>query len=236
MAEVAEVSRQLRENLTGVEERIEKACQLASRPRESVKLVAITKYVDVATTRLLREAGVTCCGESRPQVLWDKATALPEIEWHLVGHLQRNKVARTLPLARLIHSVDSHRLLLAIEEEAKKLNRVQEVLLELHLTSEETKSGFTEDEWPRLPEYIGVLQHVRVSGLMAMAALDGTIDEARRTFERLRLLRDDWYKDFRLPHEMTELSMGMTHDFEEAIMEGATLIRVGSALFAGIAL
>lgn len=234
MADLVEVSRRLRENVERLEERIASACQRAGRARGEVQLVPITKYVDAEITGLLHEIVAVPLGESRPQVIWEKAPLLPNATWHLVGHLQRNKVARTLPLVSLIHSVDSQRLLLAIDEEAKKLGKTQDVLLELHLTQESTKSGFGEDEWDKIPEYVSSLQNVRVLGLMGMAALESTPEEARITFAKLRSLRDTWLGRFAEPYQLQHLSMGMTHDFEQAIEEGATLIRVGSALFDGI--
>lgn len=234
MADLVEVSRRLRENVERLEERIAAACQRAGRARGEVQLVPITKYVDAEVTRLLHDIVAAPLGESRPQVIWEKAPLVHNAAWHLVGHLQRNKVARTLPLVNLIHSVDSQRLLVAIDEEARKLGKTQDVLLELHLTQEATKSGFGEDEWDKLPEYVLPLQNVRVLGLMGMAALDSKPDEARVSFAKLRSLRDSWQGRFAEPHQLKHLSMGMTHDFDQAIEEGSTLIRVGSALFDGI--
>jgi pyridoxal phosphate enzyme (YggS family) len=234
MAGNLEVSAQLRANVQRVCERIQHACDAAKRPHDSVQLLPITKYVDVEVTRLLHEILQGPMGESRPQIVWEKAAALPNVQWHLVGHLQRNKVSRTLPLVSLIHSVDSQRLLTAIEEEAKKLGIVVDVLLELHLTLEATKNGFGRDEWDRLPEYVASLQHVRVQGLMTMAAMKGTLMEARGTFEELRSHRDAWQSRFASPHELRHLSMGMTNDLEEAIAAGSTIVRVGSALFEGV--
>jgi PLP dependent protein len=224
----------LRGNVDRVEARIAAACARAGRERADVTLVGITKYVDAATAGLLPACGVSVLGESRPQSLWEKAAAVAGAEWHLVGHLQRNKVAKTLPVARLIHSVDSERLLQAIDEEAAKVDKVQDVLLEIHLSGEESKHGFAEAEWPRLAEMAARLRHVRVRGLMCMAALESTPDESGRTFARLRALREVLGPQFGGSHRLTELSMGMTHDFEEAIAEGATLVRIGSALFEGL--
>lgn len=229
-----EVSQQLKLNLERVEARLQGACQLAGRSRQEVTFCAITKYVDVNTARMLKGLGVGQMGESRPQALWEKAAGLPDVKWHLVGHMQRNKVARTLPLVHLIHSVDSQRLLLAIDEEAGKQGRIQDVLLELHLTQEETKSGFPESEWPLLPGYAAELKHVRVKGLMGMSALHGSNDAARASFARLQSLRGQWRTQFTKPHDLIELSMGMTSDFEQAIQEGATIVRIGSALFEGL--
>lgn len=234
MSSASEVSTLLKRNLERVEARIQAACQQAGRARGEVTLIGITKYVDATTTKLLFDVGLHDLGESRPQIIWDKASQIPDAPWHLVGHLQRNKVARTLPLVRLIHSVDSQRLLQTINEEAAKANKVQEVLLELHLTDEVTKSGFTQEEWPRLPSFVVGLDHIKVTGLMGMAALNGTPNDARKTFVQLRELRDRWQPLFPAPHHLHHLSMGMTGDFEQAILEGATMVRIGSALFEGL--
>ncbi|MFT3881909.1 MAG: YggS family pyridoxal phosphate-dependent enzyme [Gemmatales bacterium] len=234
MASASEVSALLKRNWEQVEARVDAACRQAGRARSEVTLIGITKYVDAATTQLLFDTGLLDLGESRPQIIWEKTTHIPNARWHLVGHLQRNKVARTLPLVSLIHSVDSQRLLQAINEEAAKINKVQEVLLELHLTEEVTKSGFTSIEWPLLPSIVVGLDHIKVTGLMGMAALDGTPDDARKTFARLRELRDRWQPLFGAPHRLHHLSMGMTGDFEQAVLEGATMIRIGSALFEGL--
>jgi pyridoxal phosphate enzyme (YggS family) len=229
-----DVDKQLKQNIAQLEQRIQSVCHCAGRKRDSVTLVAITKYVETSVVRKLFDTGLHVFGESRPQVLWEKAPALPQAEWHLVGHLQRNKVTKTLPLAKLIHSVDSERLLQTIDEEAKRINRVQDILLEFHLTDEPEKHGFEENEGPQLPALLQALQNVRVLGLMCMAALNSTSEEARSTFQRLRTLRDQLSRLFPPPHELHHLSMGMTHDFEEAIIEGATIVRIGSALFEGI--
>jgi PLP dependent protein len=224
----------LRRNVARVEAELANACARAGRPRQIVTLVAITKYVDVTTTAMLASCGIGVLGESRPQTLWDKAPRLPAIEWHLVGHLQRNKVERTLPVARLIHSVDSERLLKAIDEEAQRQGKTQDVLLEILLSHEASKHGFAPAEWARLADLVNPLKHVRVCGLMCMAALDATPDQARQTFAALRALRDEGQQRFAQPHRLTHLSMGMSHDFPEAIVEGATLVRIGSAFFEGI--
>src|SRR5262249_3384280 len=159
-------------------------------------------------------------GESRPQALWAKAASLPSVRWHLVGHLQRNKVERTLPLVKLIHSVDSLRLLDAIESEAERLNRVVDVLAEVNVSGETAKGGFAPSELPGVAERSAQLQHVRVRGLMTMAPLSDEPERARPTFAELRQLRDGLRYEFPSPHRLEHLSMGMTGDFEVAIEEG----------------
>ncbi len=212
----------LRANVAAVEERIGKACIRAGRRRAEVTLVAVTKTVGTEVAALLPELGVFDLGENRPQELWRKADALPKhVRWHLIGHLQRNKIDKTVPLVQMVHAVDSVRLLQALEAEAKTQEREVAVLLEVNASGESSKQGFAPAELPDL----GGLQQVKVRGLMTMAALQEP-EACRPTFVRLRELRD------RLGLE--HLSMGMSNDFEIAIEEGATFIRLGTVLFDGV--
>ncbi|MCS7014999.1 MAG: YggS family pyridoxal phosphate-dependent enzyme [Gemmatales bacterium] len=225
----------LRRNLEKIEEQITSACEQAGRDRGEVTLVAVTKSVNIEVAAALLELGVSNLGESRPQELWRKAAALPQARWHLVGHLQRNKVARTLPLVVLIHSVDSERLLRALEEEGRERNRVADVLLEFNLSGESSKHGFAAADEPRLPDVLAEVQYVRVRGLMTLAPLGTDHETARPTFARLRELRDRLaIRLLGTPHTLHHLSMGMSGDFRGAILEGATLIRIGTALFTGL--
>jgi pyridoxal phosphate enzyme (YggS family) len=217
-------------NLAELERRIAAACARAERARAEVTLVAITKYVDPDIARWLVELGVGNLGESRPQELWRKAEAIPEATWHLVGHLQRNKIERTLPLAKLIHSVDSLRLLEALEA----TGRPCDVLLEFNLSGEANKTGLALDDFAAITAKLPSLRGVRVRGLMTMAALDSSREQARHTFAELRQLRQRYRTLSRDEAAWPELSMGMTGDFEIAIEEGATLVRIGSALFQGL--
>jgi hypothetical protein len=224
----------LRTNLARVEERITAACQRAGRSRADITLVTVTKYVTAAQAKPFCDLGITHWGESRPQELWKKAAEVSGITWHLVGHLQRNKVARTLPLAHLLHSVDSVRLLEELDKEATRQQRTVHALLEIHLSGEATKQGFAPEELSTLPTALARLSQVQIQGLMTMAPLEGTLEDARRVFAQLRQLRDQLRPQLAPPHHLHHLSMGMTNDFAVAIEEGATLIRIGSALFEGI--
>ena len=226
---------QLRSNVEEVEARIQRCCQQSGRSRSEVKLIAITKYVSETVIQALIDLGQKVIGESRPQALWSRAPQFPQAVWHLVGHLQRNKVERTLPLVQLIHSVDSLRLLHAIEQAAQVQQKPAQVLLEMHLTDEPSKHGFTEAALEDLPDLVRSLKHVHVRGFMTMAALNSTPAQALATFARLRTIRERMQTAFSTSIPASELSMGMTHDFEQAIAEGATMIRIGSALFNGIA-
>jgi PLP dependent protein len=218
-----------------VRQRINDACARAGRPPGEVELIAVTKTVPVEIARAVSDAGVHHLGESRPQELWRKAAAIDRrVWWHLIGHLQRNKVERTLPLVHMIHSVDSTRLLTAIEEEAGRQLRVVDVLLEVNASGEASKHGFAPDSVPALSEQINGLHNVRVRGLMTMAAYDPDPEKSRATFALVRQLRDRLRTQVVAAHPLDHLSMGMSNDFEVAVEEGATLVRLGTVLFEGL--
>jgi PLP dependent protein len=216
----------LRANLAAVEERIGKACARAGRCRADVTLVAVTKTVAAEVAALLPELGMFELGENRPQQLWRKADALPRsIRWHLIGHLQRNKIDKTLPLVHMIHAVDSVRLLHALEAEATTQQRELAALLEVNASGEASKQGFASADLPGLAPILGELKQIKVRGLMTMAALQNP-EACRPTFIRLR--------EMRAKLGLEHLSMGMSNDFEIAIEEGATFIRLGTVLFDGV--
>ncbi len=225
----------LADRLARLEERIHAACRRSGRARDAVTLVAVTKSVGPTAATLTTELGVLDLGESRPQDLWKKHKCLPPaVRWHLVGHLQRNKVERTLPLIHMIHSVDSLRLLDALEEEAERQGRALDVLLEVNASREANKGGFPPDEVPGLAPRLAALRRVRVRGLMTMAAYAENPEDCRPTFAELRSLRDRLQTELGGAHRLEHLSMGMSNDFEVAIEEGATLIRIGSLIFEGL--
>jgi pyridoxal phosphate enzyme (YggS family) len=225
----------LASRLQTVEERLRAACRRAGRDRAEVTLVAVTKTVPPEVAAELARLGVTDLGESRPQELWRKAAALPPtVRWHLVGHLQRNKIEKTLPLVTLIHSVDSLRLLAALEEEAARLGRTVPALLEVNASGEASKHGFAPAEVPGLAAHLIGLRHLLVRGLMTMAAPLDDPQQCRPTFAALRGLRDRLRGELGPPHALEHLSMGMSNDFEVAVEEGATLVRLGSVLFEGL--
>lgn len=231
----AEAETIVRANLAKVRERIAHACDAANRPVDSVTLIGVSKYVDAAQTAMLAAAGCTTLGEARPQQLWDKA-ASPElaespITWRLIGHLQRNKVDRTVAVAESIDSVDSLRLLKAIDKAAASAGKRQRILLEVNISGDAEKHGFTADELPKVVASMDDFPNVEAHGVMGMAAREGGLETARRNFADLRELRDRAATPG-LP--LLELSMGMSGDFREALIEGATHLRVGSALWEGI--
>ena len=226
----------LRDNLAKVRERIASAAERSGRRGEEIRLVGVTKYVSPAIARLLFEAGLVDLGESRPQELWEKAAALSDlpVRWHLIGHLQRNKIRRSLPLVTLVHSADSLRLLTALDEEGRALGRSVDVLLEVNISGDAAKHGFAPQGLAGLLPQAAAFSSLRIRGLMAMAAREGGIDVARRDFAALRELRNQCAKDCPPTMELGELSMGMSDDYTAAIEEGATIVRVGSALFEGV--
>lgn len=223
-------------NLADVRRRIAAAASASGRRAEDVRLIAVSKYVGPELTAALVAAGCHDLGEARPQDLWTKAAALAgqPVHWHLIGHLQRNKIRRTLPLVEWIHSVDSLRLLAALDEEAAQLGRPIRILLEINVSGEPAKHGFAPAELPTALETAAQRKHVQVAGLMGMAALEGGLAAAERDFALLRALRDRALGDCPPNVRLDELSMGMSHDYEIAIRHGATMVRVGSALFEGL--
>lgn len=229
--------RRIADNLQQVRDRIARAARAAGRRAEDVRLIGVTKYVDPQLTAALLAAGCRDLGESRPQQLWDKAAApeLASARWHLIGHLQRNKIRRTLPLCAYIHSFDSLRLLDAVQIEAEQLGVQVRGLLEVNCSGDASKHGFAPAELPAALARRSAWPRIELSGLMTMAAREGDLAEAYRNFMSLKELRDQARAAY--PREedlLPELSMGMSGDFEEAIRAGATMVRVGSTLWEGL--
>ena len=245
-------TQRLAKNLTAVRQRVAAACRQAGRPADAVRIVGVTKYVSADDTARLVDCGVRDLGESRPQLLWEKAAALadpaPPLRWHMIGHLQRNKIRRTLPLLSLLHSLDSERLAEAIATEASRLGQVCEAMIEVNLTGDPGRSGVSFHDLPRLAESVASQAAIRLVGLMGMAAKPEGPDTAPRAqFARLREARDRLQGLFQpaagdstdtpgrgSTTPQGELSLGMSGDFEEAILEGSTIVRIGSILWEGL--
>jgi pyridoxal phosphate enzyme (YggS family) len=226
----------LADRLAAVDDRLRRACARAGRPRSDVALVAVTKTVSAEVAALLPALGMLDLGENRPQELWRKAAALPApVRWHLIGHLQRNKVERTLPLVHILHAVDSLRLLETVEQEAERRGLAVRALLEVNISGEASKQGFAPVEVPGLAPALVGLRRVRVEGLMGMAAYEEDSERCRPAFALLRGLRDRLQAEVGSAASLNQLSMGMSHDFEVAVEEGATLVRLGTVLFEGLA-
>lgn len=227
-----ELNATLSSRLAGIRERIVIACQKSNRHAENVTLVAVTKTVSSHVVAALHELGVADFGENRPQELWKKAAALPAARWHLIGHLQRNKIDKTVPLTVLNHSVDSERLLTALNEFGTKTGTPCPILLEFNCSREEAKGGFDPDQLSKLGELLPSFAGVRVEGLMTMAAYHDDPEHSRPAFAELRSIRDRLRVQTGLP--LPYLSMGMSNDFEIAVEEGATHVRIGTTLFHGL--
>jgi pyridoxal phosphate enzyme (YggS family) len=219
----------LAQRLAAVRQRMQAAAQRAGRAADSVRLVAVTKGVAAARIREAMALGVLDFGENRIQEALPKIAALgPGPRWHLVGHLQRNKVRRAVEAFALIHSLDSVLLAEAIARRAEAAGRRVEVLLQVNVAGEPRKHGFALEEVSEAVRRMAVMPALALRGLMTIAPLAADAQTARPIFRRLRELRDDLRAQW---PGLDELSMGMSDDFEVAIEEGATLIRVGRAIF-----
>ena len=220
-------------NTSVVFKRMSHAVMRTGRRPEEVRLVAVTKTIGVEAIKQALDIGLRIFGENKVQEAKEKIEALATqapsgIEWHLIGHLQGNKTKYSVRLFDLIHSLDSEGLAGDLDREARKLGKVQRVLIQVKLSEEETKSGIAEKELTQLIEKVGELKNLKLEGLMTIPPFFDDPERARPYFRRLRELRDELViKGINLP----ELSMGMSDDFEVAIEEGATLVRIGTAIF-----
>ncbi len=243
------VRRKLTDNLKRVRERMAAACARRGRRPESVRLVAVTKTVEVDVIRSAVDAGLLDLGESRVQELIRRAgmikeqlsrhrvmdrEAPPTPRWHMIGHLQRNKVRGLLPWVDTVHSLDSLRLAEEISAEAARSGRTLPVLVEVNVSGEKSKYGIAVGAVPHLVENIRTLPGLSIVGLMTMAPQVGDPEAVRQDFARLFEVFEDMQSERIVGPEFRELSMGMSNDFEVAIEEGATLVRIGSALFDGV--
>lgn len=227
---------QVQANYLTVSDRIQAAASRTGRLNNEIQVIAVTKYVDATISRWLVELGCSRLAESRPQVLWEKAAALSDlqVDWHLIGHLQRNKAKRTLPLVSTVHSLDSMRILEQIQQDTVERPKPLRLLLEINVSGEPEKTGMLASEGENLLDLWQSKSHefpnLSIVGLMGMGSMQGGTEQARRDFSELRNLREVWKERYGMPLE--ELSMGMSQDFETAIEEGATMVRIGSILFA----
>jgi PLP dependent protein len=224
--------RTVADNLSAVKERIAKAASRAGRDPEGITLVAVTKTMPVERIREAIEAGQQVFGENRVQEAQTKVEALGrQVHWHLIGHLQRNKVKFACDLFDLIESVDSLPLAQEINARAARHGIVMPILVQVNIGDETTKSGVDASEALTLVQQIATLPHVAIKGLMCVPPAVEIAEHARPYFVALRTLAEQ-IAQARIPTvSMAELSMGMSHDFEVAIEEGATMVRVGSAIF-----
>jgi pyridoxal phosphate enzyme (YggS family) len=246
------VRKRLAENYKRLRERIEAACAAVRRDSSEITLVAVTKAVEIDVVRQAIEIGLADLGESRAQQLNQRAGMihefierrvvlggrgerdLPRPRWHMVGHLQRNKVKLVVPWTEMIHSVDSLRLAEEIHEAAIGVGRVENVLMQVNVSGERSKFGVAIGAAPHLAEQFNTWSGLRLCGLMTMLPSDATPDEQRLYFDRLRETFEDMRDEKIVGREFRHLSMGMSRDFEAAIACGATIIRIGESLFDGL--
>ncbi len=219
-------------NLEGIRERISRAASRSGRPAGAITLVAVSKTFPADAIRAAYELGLRHFGENRVQEWESKQSHLIDLAatWHLIGHLQSNKARRAANLFGRVDSVDNAGLAQKLDAAATEGKRLQ-LLIEVHLGGEETKSGVGEADLPALAESVAALQHVELLGLMTIPPYSDEPDRVRPYFQKLRELRDSTSRQIGKP--LPVLSMGMSHDFEIAIEEGATEVRIGTALFGG---
>ncbi len=248
----SELKRKLSDNLERVRNNIAESAARVGRDPSSIILVAVTKSVGLDVVRALLELGQTELGENRVQQLVQRAgiiseqlarmpiilhgKQLPRPNWHMIGHLQRNKVKSLLPVVSLIHSVDNLRLVEEINNRAKKINKVQDILIEVNCSGEPQKFGLQVAAVGHFIDQISTLEFIRVRGLMTMAAMTDDPEQARPTFERLYEIFLETKMEFKFGKGFEHLSMGMSQDYQVAVESGATIVRIGSALFEGIPL
>ncbi len=222
----------LKDNLREVEKNIQQACLRAGRNRDEVTLVAVSKTKPVSMLEEIYDENIRHFGENKVQELCEKFEVMPkDIHWHMIGHLQRNKVKAVVDKATLIHSVDSIRLAETIEQEAAKKDIIVNILIEVNVAEEDSKFGLKVDEVMSMVETISKFPHIRIKGLMTIAPFVENPEENRPVFAQLRKLSVDIANKNIDNVSVDILSMGMTNDYQVAIEEGATIVRVGTAIF-----
>jgi len=222
----------VQENLFHVEEKIRQACVRSGRDAEDVVLIAVSKTKPNSMIEEAYAYGKREFGENKAQEMKEKCDALPnDIKWHFIGHLQTNKVKYVVGRAFLIHSVDSYRLAEAIEAESLKKNVISHILIEVNIAGEESKFGLKAEETPTIVQKIAELPHIKIEGLMTIAPFVSDPEENRPVFRKLRELSVDIGAKNINNVSMNILSMGMTNDYEVAVEEGATHVRVGTGIF-----
>ncbi len=240
---MAATTNKIQKNLRRIREAIGEACQRSRRDPDRVSIVAVVKSVDIATVKNLIDAGLTELAENRAKRLVERADAIGAylqrrrtepagpIRWHMVGHLQRNKVRQILPVVDVIHSVDSLRLAEEINVRSERLERITEVFLQVNCTEESQKTGCAVGAVIHMAELICTLRNLRLVGLMTMGPTSGGAAAARPAFVRLRELFEEISNEKAGGEHCQHLSMGMSRDYAVAAEEGATILRIGSALF-----
>ena len=221
------------DNIKLVKSDIEKAARLSSRDASGIKLIAVTKTKPIEMMQEAKNAGLFDFGENRPQEIVSKYPEFEDdgIQWHLIGQLQKNKVRHIIDKVCLIHSVDSFELALEINKRASAIDKVQDILIQVNVSGEESKSGVMPNDVVLLCQKISELENVRIKGLMTISVRDFSYQQNYELFSQLKGISEK-IMDMQIKNvDMQELSMGMTHDYDAAIAAGATMIRVGTAIF-----
>ncbi|MFI2857501.1 YggS family pyridoxal phosphate-dependent enzyme [Paenibacillus sp. JSM ZJ436] len=221
----------LKERVDLVEQRISEACRRSGRSRNEVKVIAVTKYVSTAMTEEVLQEGIVHIGENRWQTAEEKWRALGERGiWHFIGHLQSNKVKDVIGKFSYIHSLDRLSLAKELDRRAEQLDLTVSALVQVNISGESTKYGLKPEQAADFLKTLSGMKHIQVQGLMTMAPYESSAEDTRPVFRGLRQLRNELNRQALTPEPMTELSMGMSNDFEVAIEEGATWVRLGSIL------
>lgn len=222
----------LKDNLEKVEKRILQACERSGRKREEITLIAVSKTKPLEDVEEIKACGIIEFGENKVQEMMDKYERISSpVHWHMIGHLQRNKVKYLMNKVTLIHSVDSLRLAEQIDKESQKYGLVTDILVEVNIAREDSKFGLFKEEVVSFLEQISKLEHIHVRGLMTSAPFVEIPEDNRKYFRELFQLFVDIRRKNIDNIDMDILSMGMTNDFEIAIEEGATMVRIGTAIF-----
>jgi PLP dependent protein len=226
------MAEQIRERLVRVREQIARAAERAGRSAQDITLIAVSKTFDSATVQQAVDAGAHDLGENRVQEAITKVAMVKgDVRWHLIGHLQSNKARQAVEAFDVIHTIDSSQLAERLDRVAGELARRPEVLVQVDLAREPTKTGADESELPAIIEALDSARHLEFRGLMTLPPFFDSPEQTRPYFRRLREILDGLNRARALEQRLTELSMGMSHDFEAAIEEGATMVRVGTAIF-----
>ncbi|MDI6716637.1 MAG: YggS family pyridoxal phosphate-dependent enzyme [Actinomycetota bacterium] len=220
------------ENIQSVRKRIEGAAKRSGRHPDEIILVAVTKNQPVTAIKEVIESGIADLGENRSQELLPKHEAIGDaVNWHFIGHLQRNKVKYIIPFVYLVQSVDSIALAKEIDKRAGAINKVQNILLEVNVSGEKSKYGFSPDDLVKAVNEMGKLENISINGLMTMAPFIDNTELLRSYFAKMKELFDNLSRARQPNLKMRYLSMGMTNDFEIAIEQGSNMVRIGTAIF-----
>jgi pyridoxal phosphate enzyme (YggS family) len=226
------MSEEISERLARVREQIARAAERAGRSAKDITLIGVSKTFDPATVQQAVDAGARDLGENRVQEAVPKAGQISgDVRWHLIGHLQSNKARQAVETFEFIHTIDSSQLAERLDRIAGELGRRPRVLIQVDLAHEPTKSGADESELASIIETLDQAQHLEFQGLMVLPPFFDSPEQTRPYFRRLREMLEGLNRDRSPERKLTELSMGMSHDFEIAIEEGATMVRVGTAIF-----